>query len=299
MPALEGGRGHQSNRVVWMEWAADVGYPEAVVFVSGMLNGAFAMGTPDAISHLAEEIHSPETNVPKAMALQIGLGFISGFAFLVPMLYAINDFDALQTSSFPLGELYRQATWTNAGAIGLLCVTLLPVLGCVIGLYVTAGRTLWTLARDGATPRSAYFGKVHRSLAMPMRATLLSAVLTTLIGGIALASSTAFQSFVSSFIQMSTASYMASLMPFVLRRRRGLRFGPFKMPDILGMCVNSAACIYMVLAFGIYCLPSSLPTSAKTINYAPVIWAGCTALIALFWTCFAGKRYSGPRLPIT
>lgn len=73
----------------------------------------------------------------------------------------------------------------------------------------------------------------------------------------------------------------------------------FKMPDILGMYVNSAACIYMVLAFGIYCLPASLPTAAKTMNYAPVIWTGCSAVIALFWTWFAGERYSGPRLPIT
>ncbi|RFU74911.1 choline transport [Trichoderma arundinaceum] len=72
------GTGGASNATVWTDWTTNIGYPNGFVFISGMLNGAFAMGTPDAATHLAEEIPKPEINVPKAIAAQYALGFISG-----------------------------------------------------------------------------------------------------------------------------------------------------------------------------------------------------------------------------
>ncbi|RGP59875.1 choline transport [Fusarium longipes] len=62
--------GPASNHDVWVAWEANIGYPDGFVFVAGMLNSAFAMGTPDAAVHLAEEIPNPGKNVPKAIAAQ-------------------------------------------------------------------------------------------------------------------------------------------------------------------------------------------------------------------------------------
>lgn len=51
------GKGHATNSFVWTEWVNDTGYSSnALVFLTGMLNGAFAVGTPDCCTHLAEEI---------------------------------------------------------------------------------------------------------------------------------------------------------------------------------------------------------------------------------------------------
>lgn len=60
---------------VWVGWEADIGYPDGFVFVAGMLNGAFAMGTPDANVHLAAEIPFPGTDAPTAMPLNTCLAF--------------------------------------------------------------------------------------------------------------------------------------------------------------------------------------------------------------------------------
>ncbi|CAG9951314.1 unnamed protein product [Clonostachys rosea f. rosea IK726] len=54
---------------------ADIGYPDGFVFVAGMLNGAFAMGTPDATVHLAEEIPFPGRMSPKPFLLNTYLAF--------------------------------------------------------------------------------------------------------------------------------------------------------------------------------------------------------------------------------
>lgn len=48
---------HATSAFVWTEWQNSTGYgSNGFVFFLGMLNGAFAVGTPDVVSHLAEEI---------------------------------------------------------------------------------------------------------------------------------------------------------------------------------------------------------------------------------------------------
>lgn len=61
-----------------------------------------AVGTPDCVTHLAEEIPNPQRNVPLAMLMQYAIGFITGFFYLVAIFYAIHDFDAL------FGSPYRE-----------------------------------------------------------------------------------------------------------------------------------------------------------------------------------------------
>lgn len=56
MPRDHGG--YASNAFVWRDWENTTGYQsDGFVFLLGMLNGAFAVGTPDVVTHLAEEIH--------------------------------------------------------------------------------------------------------------------------------------------------------------------------------------------------------------------------------------------------
>lgn len=56
MPYVNG-TGYATNAFVWKDWVNTTGYSSnGFVFVAGMLNGAYAVGTPDCVSHLAEEI---------------------------------------------------------------------------------------------------------------------------------------------------------------------------------------------------------------------------------------------------
>ena len=96
MPGRGGRPPHASSAFVWTNWqASGLGYPAGFVFVSGMLNGAYAVGTPDATTHLAEEIAYPQRNVPIAIACQMSIGFVTGLIYLICIFYSINDFEAL------------------------------------------------------------------------------------------------------------------------------------------------------------------------------------------------------------
>ena len=56
MPHVKG-QAYATNSFVWKDWVNSTGYSSnGFVFLLGMLNGAFAVGTPDITTHLAEEI---------------------------------------------------------------------------------------------------------------------------------------------------------------------------------------------------------------------------------------------------
>jgi choline transport protein len=75
---------HASNSFVWTDWENGTGWSSGVAFLTGVLNGAFTIGTPDAVTHMAEELPNPKRDLPRAVAAQIILGSISKFARIVP-----------------------------------------------------------------------------------------------------------------------------------------------------------------------------------------------------------------------
>jgi hypothetical protein len=70
---------HATNSFVWTDWVNSTGWSDGVAFLAGVLNGAFAIGTPDAITHMAEELPNPKRDLPRAVAAQIILGTLSMF----------------------------------------------------------------------------------------------------------------------------------------------------------------------------------------------------------------------------
>jgi amino acid transporter len=68
---------HAPSSFVWSDWANLTGWPSGVSFLTGVLNGAVTMGTPDAVAHMAEELPDPKRELPRAIATQIILGILS------------------------------------------------------------------------------------------------------------------------------------------------------------------------------------------------------------------------------
>lgn len=72
---------HASNSAVWGDFSQNnaVGWNNGVTFLTGVLNGAFTIGTPDAVTHMSEELPNPARDMPRAVAAQIILGTLSMF----------------------------------------------------------------------------------------------------------------------------------------------------------------------------------------------------------------------------
>lgn len=288
-----------SSSFVWSDWQNNTGYSsDGLVFVLGMLNGAFNIGTPDCSTHMAEEVPRPSVNIPIAMGVQMVASFLSTIVYLVALLYAITDWDAVLESSaaFPLAEIYHQATGSSAGAIGLTIVLLLPLLGSALGAMMTASRAFWTLARDGAVPFSDVFGRVHPRHRTPVAAILFVGCFCTAMGLIYLGSDVAFQAMVGSFAVLVALSYLAALVPYLLRGKAGIKKGPFSLGDgVFGFAVTAVSCLFLSVWVVFYCFPYAMPVAAADMNYSSVITAGLTALVGC-WYLYVRKTYQGPPL---
>jgi hypothetical protein len=64
---------------------------------------------------------------------------LASFLFAIAVLYAIQDTTGVQTNnpSFPLAELYYQATGSAGGTFGLLLIVVFSLTVCVIGTFLT------------------------------------------------------------------------------------------------------------------------------------------------------------------
>ena len=228
------------------------------------------------------------------------IGFLTALFYLIAIFYGISDFAAVLSSSFlfPLTEIYRQATGSAGGSLGLLILAFLPSVIAVFGVYLTASRAFWTLARDNATPFSSVFAKVDPKTRNPSRSILFCAGICTVLGCIYLGSSTAFNAFVGSFILLTTLSYLAAILPHLLSKRANVKPGWFWMRGAVGFGVNGIACLYMLTFIVIFCFPFSMPVTAATMNYASLITGGLSLFVAAFWV-WRQRWYVGPQLPQT
>ncbi|KAH8701527.1 amino acid/polyamine transporter I [Talaromyces proteolyticus] len=291
-------RGYASNDFVWKNWKNGTGYSSnGFVFLAGMLNGAFAVGTPDCVTHIAEEIPHAGRNLPKVLACQVAVGFFTAIFYMISMFYAINDLDAIfQADSIcPLGDIYLQATGSKGGTMGLLIVIILPIVCATVGCYITAGRTLYTLGRDDAAPFSSRIGTVSRRWNSPLYATLACGVISTCMGAIYVGSLAAFNAFVGSFVLLTTASFLMAILPHLITGRKNLRPGPFWMGRA-GFFVNAISCMYIIVFFVIYCFPYAVPTSAAEMNYTSLITVCLAILVGIWWFIHGRKNYVGPQI---
>ncbi|KAF2006583.1 putative choline transport protein, partial [Amniculicola lignicola CBS 123094] len=288
---------HASSDFVWKNFDNITGWGNGVAFLTGCLNGAFTIGTIDAITHLAEELPNPSIDLPKGIAAQVGLGFLTAFCFGIALFYSITDLDAVITSngSFPLAAIYHQATGTKGGTFCLLFIVLLSLLICLVGTLLTCGRIWWSLARDNATPLPKLFSRVNEGLSCPIPATLLCTIISLGLGAISLGSKTAFTDLAGSFIILTSVSYALAIAPNVITGRKNVPKGPFHLGSA-GYVVNVAALLLIVFFDVMYCFPYGLPTTTPLMNYNSVILCGVTALTGIWWFIHGARTYKGPKL---
>ncbi|KAG8630210.1 hypothetical protein KVT40_001829 [Elsinoe batatas] len=295
LPGSTGG-GYATATDIWKTWSNGTGWSDGLAFCLGMLNGAYAVGTPDAISKLCEEVPKPSINIPKAMLIQYIVGFITGLTFLIGIFYGITDLDAViaRGLNFPLAAIYEQATGTTAGAVGLLIVAFLPSFIGLVGLYLIASRAFWTLARDNATPFPSVFGRVNERFKTPANAIILCGAICTLLALIYFGNSTAFSALIGSFVILTTISYLLAIVPHVINKRQSVEPGAFFMKGATGYIVNIVSILFMVVFDVLFCFPFAVPFDAVTMNYASLLAGGLTVLVAIFYL-FRRNSYEGPK----
>ena len=133
---------------------------------------------------------------------------------------------------------------------------------------------------------------------MPIRALMLVAVICCLLSVINIGSATAFNALISLPLISLYISYGIPIFFLLIRklRRRSPQMGPFNLGR-WGIPVNTIAVLYILYVLSFVALPTIMPVSATTMNYAgPLVLA--VMIIALGdWVISGRNRFKLPEAP--
>lgn len=288
-------RTKQSAEKVFTDWSNLTGWGDGTAFMLAVGQSMWGFSCTDSVTHLSEEVHNPGRTIPRAMWLTMVIGISTVIPFTLAMLFSVNDYDALTASSFPITEVYLQATGSKPAAAIFTALILFIYFGAQIGLLVTTGRLIWAFGRDKGLPFPHWFAKTHETLKTPVNATIFAAGFCILYGLIYVGSTEAFNSFVATSVLALNISYVIPQgVALVQGRERVIPERSFNLGKIFGTFVNIYACAWVALYCVLFCLPIFLPVTVQSMNYVSVIMVGTVVFVTVLWFAQARNIFTGP-----
>lgn len=161
--------------------------------------------------------------------------------------------------------------------------------------FTASGRIAWAFARDGGLPFPKFFAHIDPEKEFPSRATLLALVFNALYGLLYLASSTAFNSIITSavlYLNITLAAPQTVLL--LVGRNKALPDRPFKL-GYVGYFCNIFSTLWIPVLVVLVCMPPSLPVTVGAMNYTSPIMVGLFLLIIGLWYII-GHQFEGPKI---
>lgn len=260
-------------------------------FFIGLLPAAYCFSAVGMISSMAEECSNAVVKVPQAISLCVPVGGIAGLFFIIPICVTLPPLEdiLLAPAAQALPYIFQQVMGSPGGGLGLIFLVLAITLFCSISITVAASRTTYAFARDEALPLSKLWAKVNSRLGVPVWSLVLVTIVQMLLGLINLGSSSAFTAFVSVGVVALAISYAIPIGASVFHKRQEVNNAKFNCGPILGLVVNIIALLWIAFELVLFCMPTVLPVTAVSMNYAAVVFVGFMAISAVWYGIYARK----------
>lgn len=180
------------------------------------------------------------------------------------------------------------------GGLVLTFLVLVITLFCSISITVAASRCTWAFARDKAIPVSWLWSKVDSRHGTPIWALVLTTAIQMLLGLINLGSSSAFLAFVSVGVISLAVSYGIPIAISMGNWRQDVNGARWTMGKTLGWVVNVVALLWIVFETVLFSMPTVLPVTDASMNYAIVVFLAFMVISAVWYAVYARKGESCP-----
>lgn len=165
---------------------------------------------------------------------------------------------------------------------------------CSISITVAASRATWAFARDDAIPGAKLWAKVDKRLNVPVNALVLVTIVQMLLGLINLGSTSAFTAFISVGVQALALAYAIPIGLSFLTGRKEVNKARWRLQYGLGPICNGLALVWIAFELVLFSMPTALPVTAVTMNYASVVLVGFGTIAAVWYAIHSRKSYRGP-----
>lgn len=283
----------QDPKFVFVQFNNGTGWASSgIAFIVGLINPNWSFSCLDCATHLAEELISPERDVPIAIMGTVAIGFITSFSYSIAMFFSIKDLDALFNSNtgVPIMDIYYQVVGNRAGAIVLEVLVVLTAIGCNINSHTWQARLCWSFSRDNGLPGSRYWSQVNERTKVPVNAHLMSSAWCAVIGCIYMGSTTAYNAMVVGCIIFLLLSYIVPVIFLLIKGRDNITHGPFWLGKI-GFFSNIVLICWTIFGTIFYSFPPVQPVTAGNMNYVCVVFGVYFAYCIIYWHMRGKKKF--------
>jgi amino acid transporter len=263
-------------------------------FFIGLLPPAYTFSAFGMVSSMAEEVAMPAIKVPQAISLCVPVGGVAGLFFVLPLCFTLppleDILDAPARQALPY--IFHRVMGSPGGGLGLMFLVLVVTLFCSISITVAASRTTWAFARDDAIPLAGLWSRVSPHFGVPVWSLVLLTVIQMLLGLINLGSSSAFTAFVSVGVIALAVAYAIPIFLSLLHRRREVSKARWCCGPVIGPVVNVLAVCWIFFELVLFSMPTALPVTKVSMNYASVVFVGFLTISAIWYVAYARKCMS-------
>lgn len=260
-------------------------------FFIGLLPAAYCFSALGMICSMAEECDHPATKLPNALALCVPFGGLAGLFFILPICFTLPPLEDIlgAPAAQALPYIFHTVMGTPGGGLGLTFLVLGITLFCSISITTAASRCTWAFARDEAIPGAKLIAKVHPTLGIPVWALVVVTIVQALLGLINLGSSSAFTAFVSVGVIALAVSYAIPIGISLWYKRTAVSTAQWRLGPVVGPIVNVIALAWIAFEVVLFSMPTALPVTSISMNYASVVWIGFLALSAVWYFAYGRK----------
>lgn len=256
-------------------------------FIIGFQQSNFTLQGFSMLPALADEVKKPEKDIPRGMSNAVILSTFSGIIFLLPVMIILPDIETLFINHkvLPIVSIFTQSTHSMIVSVFLVLSILGNLFFSGIGSITASSRSVYSFSRDCAIPYYNLwtFVKPESESKVPKNSILLSMAISYLLGILALFSTAAFNAFIGAAVLCLCSATCIPLVLVLFRRRRILKNAPIKIRYKLGWGINILSIIWLLLSMFSVCLPTRIPVTAKTMNYALIVYILCFIIITVLY----------------
>lgn len=273
------------------------GWSDGGAWLVGMAQSAALCFTGyDSIVHMCEELPNPSVAAPFAIIFTPITGGITGFLFLIALLFQVSDIDAASTAYIALAEIAS----SSAGVAGGVILTMFIAIGLGVGTYLdimTCSRLTYALARDNAFIFPKFFNHVNSKFRVPVRAVWISTIIIAAIGAISCGSDSAINAIIGGTVIFINWSYCLPIVLLLIYGRDKLTDRPFSLGKY-GPVINVLGVLYGLFTSILNFLPFILPVTSQNMNYVCVVVGGIYILLLIYWFVWARKLFVVPQMEL-
>lgn len=145
-------------------------------------------------------------------------------------------------------------------------------------------------------PFSDYFSNIHPKLGFPLRTTLAAFTFSCIYGLLYLASTTAFNSIVTSAVLFLNITYAIPQGILLCRNREEALPPRYLKLGWLGYVCNIFSCTWVLVLIVFICMPPRLPVEVGSMNYTSVVLVALVSIVFVLWFVRGKSKFRGPNI---